>query len=138
MPPKTPGADLLQREQRQRRYSSAAPVSVEFPGVQELILELRFAGSENRSALSPYRQIFQPGMQAYFELPCPSRYCSGGGFDLHDVVADAVARAASDVGGISSGRLQCEGLRRQPGAAADACPVEMLFSISVVKAASGR
>lgn len=87
--------DHPQRERRQRGYAGSTTVSERFTRLRELVFELRFTGADSKPLLSPYKQIHTGDMQAFFELQCPSRECSGGGFDLS---AAAIARRTVTMG----------------------------------------
>lgn len=112
--------DLQQRERRQRGYAASKTVSERFPRLRELVFELRFRAVDNKPLLSPYKQIYTGDMQAFFELQCPSRECTGGGFDLSTVAS----AAACSHDGISRGLLQCRGV-----AQGSACVVELQYEI---------
>lgn len=118
--------DLQLREQRQRNYVSAVTVSTQFPQVATVALELRFTTGDNKPLLSPYSQIYTADMQAFFELQCPSRDCSRGGFDLRT----AVARAVQSRDKQGQGRLQCGGVSSAEVRGAR-CPVELAFDIEI-------
>lgn len=126
--------DLRQREQRQRGYASSQTVSMLFPRVKELTLDLRFTGVHNKLLFSPYKQIYTADMQAFFELQCPSIDCSDGGFDLRL----AVARAAQNPAEIGHGRLACRGVSAAGESKGAACSVEMTFAIEVSVDSEGR
>ena len=110
--------DHQQRERRQRGYACSTTLSERFPRLRELVFELRFTGAGGKPLLSPYKQIYTGDMQAFFELQCPSRDCTGGGFDLNA----AAAHAAGGHEGISRGHLQCRGV-----ALGSACVVELHY-----------
>ena len=112
--------DLQLREQRQRSYAASVTIAEQFPRVRELVLEIRFTGAENKPLLSPYKQLYSGDMRAFFELQCPARDCTGGGFDLSVAAADA-ARSRD---GIKRGTKQCHGVSQ-----GSACPVELHFEI---------
>lgn len=119
--------DLQLREQRQRSYVSSVTVSTKFPRVAAVALELRFTTGADKLLVSPYSQIYTADMQAFFELQCPSRDCSRGGFDLQAAVQSAVS--SRDKWG--QGRLQCNGTAVGGEGRGAPCPVELSFEIAI-------
>lgn len=93
------------REARQRAYLSVPTLAQHLPGVEELVVELRFFLPTGKPHSSPHKWIFLPDMQAFFDLMCPERDCSGGGFDLGPAVATAVRSRGKETTGV----LQCSG-----------------------------
>lgn len=97
--------DVRVREARQRAYLSVPTLAEHLPSVEELVVELRFFLENGKPHSSPHKWIFLPDMQAYFDLMCPERDCSGGGFDL----AAAIRKAARPRDPETEGVLQCGG-----------------------------
>ena len=126
---KSTAADLGLRERRQRAYQAAAVLGDRFPKVSEIVIELRFAEPDGKPLMSPYHRVFAPDMQAFFDVQCPGRECSGGGFDL----SDHVARAVSSSDSAATGTVKCMGRRPRPGADTDRCHLALNFHIAAVK-----
>lgn len=120
--------DLQQREARQQSYLAAPAVSKKFPGVKELVVELRFADPEGKVHPSPHKRKFAPEMQAYFEFQCPLRDCVGGGFNL----TTAIPKALSDRRGTGGGKLSCNGRRDRDGVADHTCRLELQYSVTAL------
>ncbi len=102
-------ADQRLRERRQQQYQAAPTLAQRFPKAGEMAVSLSFRDPDGKTVFSPYRQLYLPQMQAYFEVLCPFRDCSGGGFDLEPLIARHLR------GGDSAPlRLECEGRRSRP------------------------
>ncbi|TJY62801.1 hypothetical protein E4T66_03510 [Sinimarinibacterium sp. CAU 1509] len=93
------------RESRQRAYLSVPTLARQMPSISEIAVELRFMYETGQPFMSPYRQIFVPDMQAYFEFQCPDRDCSGAGFDMTPAISAAVRAGKEEI----SGTLKCRG-----------------------------
>lgn len=109
------------REARQNAYLAVATLAELLPAVDEVGIDLRFVLASGKPHSSPHRWIFVPDMQAFFELMCPERDCSGGGFDLSAGV-DAAAKARDHE---ASGVLVCGGRKgREP------CGLSLHYTVS--------
>lgn len=100
--------DTRVREARQRAYEQADTVARQLPQVAEMSVELRFVQESGQLFASPHTWIFLPDMKAYFELLCPERDCTDGGFDLEPAVRAAIRSKGRDASGV----LQCRGRLR--------------------------
>lgn len=127
-------SDLQLRERRQRDYSSSGTVASRYPGVDQVVLELRFTAADRKPLLSPYKQLYSADMQAFFQLQCPLRSCLGGGFDL----SAAVTQASRDPQHRSRGVLQCRGVATGSDAKGAPCPVEMTYDVALTVHAAAR
>lgn len=109
------------REARQRAYLSVPTLAQQIPGVEEIGVELRFMLATGQPHSSPHKRIFTPDMQAFFDLHCPDRDCTGGGFDLGPAIQAAVRARNPE----TSGTLQCQGVKaRAP------CGVSLNYSVT--------
>lgn len=99
--------DPRAREARQLAYEAVPTLSQRHPKVAEIGMSLQFTLPDGKPHSSPHRRLFMPDMQAFFDVQCPDRDCSSGGFDLSTAV-DAVVHSKTHE---SSGRLQCKGTR---------------------------
>ena len=110
------------REARQNAYLAVPTLAELLPDVEEVSFDLRFVLTSGKPHSSPHRWIFVPDMQAYFNLMCPERDCSGGGFDL----AAAVQAAARAKGHEAAGTLTCGGKKgREP------CGLALHYTVDV-------
>jgi hypothetical protein len=66
-------------------------------------------------------------MQAYFEIECPLRDCTGGGFDL----TAPVGRFLSDRRAETSGKASCSGDRKRDGVADHRCNLQVTYQLKV-------
>lgn len=119
--------DAQRRLQRQQAYESVTTLSALWPELAEVAIKLHFTAAAGASPPMPYRQIFLPDMQAYFEFLCPNRSCSDGGFDLQREIERARNRRATE----SSGVLECHGQQRVVGGSEPCCPVRLNFAIEL-------
>jgi len=94
-----------QREHRRRSYMNAASLRDQFPHVEQVVLELSFIDHSGHGTYSAQTLTFSPGAHAFFDIPCPSSMCTGGGFDLRSVISRLVARGGSE----TTGKLDCMG-----------------------------
>lgn len=99
--------DLRAREARQLAYEATSTLRQRHPGVAEIGMSLQFTLPDGKPHSSPHRRLFMPDMQAFFDVQCPDRDCSNGGFDLNGMVDSAVRSKSHE----SSGRLECKGTR---------------------------
>lgn len=103
--------DARLREARQRAYLAAPTIAELFPTIDEVTVDLQFVLAGGKPHSSPYSRLFVPDMQAYFELHCPDRECTGGGFDLEPGIRATVNGRGSE----KSGSLSCQGHKgREP------------------------
>ncbi len=121
--------DHQQREQRQRTYQAVATVAKQFPAVSEIAVELRFADQDGKRMASPYKRIFAPAMQAFFDFPCPIKECVGGGFNLSADIPAAVASKTE----VTTGSHSCQGRRPRPEAKDARCLLELKYEVVVGK-----
>ena len=94
-----------EHEHRRQAYMSAPALREQFPHVEQIVLELAFTDQGGLNSYSAQVHTFSPAATAYFEFPCPSSVCTGGGFDLSRVVSSLIARGGKE----TSGRLDCQG-----------------------------
>jgi hypothetical protein len=120
--------DLREREQRQRTYLAAPTVAKQFPALEELAVNMSFFDPEGKVHPSPSRRLFAPSMQAFFEFQCPMHDCSGGGFNMRDLVP----RALTGKKPVTSGQLQCAGKRPRIGAGTSPCLLELNYEVVAV------
>ena len=119
--------DVRERERRQRAYSSVPTVAGQFPGVEELTVEMRFTDPDRKLTPSPHRRLFVPAMQAFFNFQCPLKDCVDGGFDLTEAVPEALSRKKSRA---TSGKLNCQGKRKRATAGETRCMLELDYQVS--------
>ena len=74
--------DERERDLRQRAYLAAPLLAKQFPAVQELAVRMKFNDPEGKEKPQPYARVFSPDMRAFFQVQCPLRNCTEGGFDL--------------------------------------------------------
>lgn len=115
--------DTRIREARQRAYEQADTVASRLPQVAELSVDLRFVLESGQPFASPHKWIFLPDMKAYFQLLCPDRDCSDGGFDLEPAIRAAIRSKGRDVSGV----LACRG--RQRGS--NPCGIALHYTIDM-------
>ncbi|MDE2148999.1 MAG: hypothetical protein KGJ55_03995 [Gammaproteobacteria bacterium] len=120
--------DPRAREAQQRAYLAVPTLAEQFPGVDEVSVELRFMLPGGQPHSSPHKRIFLPDMQAFFGIQCPDRDCSGGGFDL----GSAIKAAARSKRRGASGSLQCQGVK-----AGDPCSVSLNYSVAIRRGGAG-
>jgi hypothetical protein len=114
--------DPRAREARQTAYESTTTLAQRHPKVAEIGVELQFTLPGGKPHSSPHRRLFMPDMQAFFNVQCPDRDCSDGGFDLEPSVDNAVRSR----NGRFVGQLACRGKRnREP------CGISLDYSIDV-------
>jgi hypothetical protein len=93
------------REDRRRAFLNTRTLREESPHVEQVIVELSFVDHSGMAHYSPQTHTFRPAAAAFFEFPCPSSVCTGGGFDLGRVVSSLIARGGQEASGI----LDCLG-----------------------------
>jgi len=99
------GGDSGDRLARQRAYAASPSIEALYPHLADVALELHFLFDTGIPYASPYKRLFVPAMQAFFEVSCPDRNCIGGGFSLFDAVARAAATPDRDL----TTQLRCTG-----------------------------
>ena len=80
MSEKLPDRHRHAREERRRAYLSAPTLRDQFPNVEQVVLQLSFTDYSGMSQYSAQTHTFSPAATAFFEIPCPSTVCTGGGF----------------------------------------------------------
>jgi hypothetical protein len=116
-----------EREQRRRAYLNTRPLREEFPRMEQLTLELRFSDASGLSSYSAQTHTLAPAATAFFEFPCPSAVCMGGGFDLGDVIWRLSTRAGHE----TSGRLDCQGRDSTDERDPHYCPLRLHYRVTV-------
>ncbi len=114
--------DPRAREARQAAYESTPTLAERHPKVAEVGVSLQFTLPDGKPHSSPHRRLFMPDMQAFFDMQCPDRDCSNGGFDLEAAIDTAVRSRSRE----SSGRLDCKGKRNR-----DACGIALDYNVAV-------
>lgn len=121
-----------QREARQALIN-AAPLVSDYPGIDEVHVELKFSDPEGKQQPSPRGVSFAPHMRAYFNFSCPMRDCTGGGFDANADLQHAMAKRRNG----HSGGLACGGNRPRSGMKNIRCNIELRYIISIRMAKAG-
>jgi hypothetical protein len=98
--------------------------------MEQLTLQLVFTDASGLSSYSPEMRTFAPAATAFFEIPCPSAMCMGGGFDLGSVIWKLSTRAAHE----SSGRLDCQGRDSTDERDPHYCPLQLHYRVTVAYA----
>jgi len=93
------------QEDRRRAILSSRTLREVSPQVEQVLVELSFVDQSEMEHYSPQTHTFHPAATAFFEFPCPSSVCTGGGFDLGRVVSSLIARGGQQTSGI----LDCMG-----------------------------
>jgi len=115
-----------ERERREEARLNAPRISDRFPKAGRFAIAMSFRDPSGTAQPSPMRHIFGPSMQAYFEVRCPLRDCSGGGFELTPFVVAMLSRR----GEARSGQSYCEGSRGHQGA----CGLELTYTLTMLDA----
>jgi len=120
------GAAMRQDQSAQlRRDQDAAPkLSVMFPAVQQLRIELSFEGGGATTPV-PQARILHPPARAHFSFPCPYGDCDGR-FEL----AAAVHAAVADPSHRFEGVLECAGSRASDIASKSPCQLRLHFTLT--------
>jgi hypothetical protein len=116
-----------EREQRRLAYLSTRPLREEFPRMEQLTLELSFSDANGLSSYSAQTHTFAPAATAFFDIPCPSSMCMGGGFDLGSVIWRLSTRAGHE----TSGRLDCQGRDSTDERDPHYCPLQLHYRVTV-------
>lgn len=117
-------ADVIVREHRQRAYLAAPSIAARFPDAGPFAIELEFHDPTGALRPSPFRRIFAPSMQAFFEQPCPIHECGGGGYDL----GEEISAMLTDKRRSRTGVARCAGSRAQKNGG-DRCGLELRFRL---------
>ncbi len=112
--------DLRTREARQVAYLATPRLAELHPRTEEISAELSFKLADGKKT-PPHRRLFMPDMQAYFDMQCPDRNCSNGGFDLTAAVAKAVRDKTHETAGV----LLCAGSRER-----ETCGIQLDYQIT--------
>jgi hypothetical protein len=120
-------ATQLRLDQLRRDRASAVSLRVAFPAIQQLCVELKFAGN---SANVPGSQshILHPPARAFFVYPCPYSNCDGL-FDLNH----AVSAALDDPSHRTEGVLECAGVRAQKLDLKHPCQLRLVYTITATR-----
>jgi hypothetical protein len=111
---------------RLRRDRAAAPqLRSAFPTVQQLRLELKFAGTTTNIPASQ-SHVLHPPARAFFAFPCPYADCDGQ-FDLTGVVSPLLADRLSE----AEGALECQGHRPDRLATRASCQLHLNYEFIV-------
>jgi hypothetical protein len=121
---RTVDARELRAEQLRRARAASQSVRVAFPTIQQLRLELKFAGA---TANSPGSQshVLHPPARAFFTFPCPYANCDG----QYDLTA-AVNAALDDPAYRAEGMLECRGLRAQKYDSKQPCQLHLIYTVT--------
>jgi hypothetical protein len=111
-------------EQYRRNRASAQVLRAAFPTVQQLRIELKFAGPTATAPTAQSHLLFPPA-RAFFAFPCPYADCDGQ-FDLGNAVKSALADATRAADGV----LECGGLRARDHALKQPCRLQLLYEVT--------
>lgn len=110
-------------DQLRRARGASASLRVAFPTVQQLRLELQFAGGHaNPPGSQSY--VLHPPALAFFTYPCPYANCDGQ-FEL----SHAVNSALDDPSLRTEGMLDCAGQRAQKHDSRHPCQLRLHYTI---------
>ena len=125
--PSSAAAAREERAGRLRRDRAAAQtVRAAFPSVQQLRLDMEFAGAA-ANIPTPQSHVLHPPARAYFTFPCPYADCDGQ-FDLTDAVNAALADRSHQAAGVS----QCPGTRGGERASRQPCLLRLVHRITAI------
>lgn len=116
--------DSARRERREQSRAAAPSIAARFPHAGRFAVELEFRDPAGALTPSPFRQLYEPSMQAYFDLRCPVHECSGGGFELHEAISAMLANRRLARRGVAS----CQGMRVH-GGALRTCGLEVSYAL---------
>jgi hypothetical protein len=119
-----------EREERHRAYLNTGLLRDEFPRIEQLTLQLVFTDASGMSSYSSQMRSFAPAAIAFFEIPCPSAACMGGGFNLGSVIWKLSGRAGHE----TAGRLDCQGRDSTDERDPHYCPVQLHYRVTVAYA----
>lgn len=117
--------DQRERDLRHRAYLAAPLLAEQFPAVRELAVRMKFNDPEGKEKPQPSARVFSPDMRAFFQLQCPLRDCTGGGFDLTSAVPVALKGSRP----VTRGSFTCEGRRKRHSAGISRCGLAMEFEV---------
>lgn len=117
--------DFAERDRRQQCYVSAGSIGAKFPKAGKFAVELSFTDPAGALRPSSYRQLYEPTMQAYFELRCPLHECMGGGFDVNTQIASMLANPSLS----RTGTAACAGSRVAAGVK-QRCNLQLKFVVA--------
>ena len=122
----------LRADQLRRARAASLSLRVAFPTVQQLRLELKFAGA---TANSPGSQshVLHPPARAFFTFPCPYANCDG----QYDLTA-AVNAALEDPAYQAAGMLECHGLRARKYDSKEPCQLHLIYTVTATHPAKPR
>jgi len=108
-----------------RRDQQAAPkLSVMFPAVEQLRIELSFEGGGATTPV-PQSRILHPPARAHFSFPCPYGDCDGR-FELAAAVHAAVEGPSHRLEGV----LECTGSRASDVGSKSPCRLLLHFTLT--------
>jgi len=113
-----------QREARQL-LANATPLIGTFKGVEEVGVELNFADPEGKQQPSPRGTTYTSDMHAYFHFTCPMRDCTGGGYEAHADLLQALSQHRDG----HTGTLVCQGVRPRNGLKDVRCNIELRYTL---------
>jgi len=111
-------------DQLRRDRATASVLRVAFPAVQQLRIELKFAGPGS-SVPTPQSHVLYPPARAFFEYPCPYSDCDGQ-FDLAGAVKAALTDPAHRVEGV----LTCQGSRGHERTSKLPCQLQLVYEVT--------
>lgn len=111
-------------EQWRRDRATAQPLRAEFPDVQQLRIELKFAGPGSTTP-TPQSHVMYPPASAFFEYLCPYADCDGH-FDL----GGAVEAAMADATHTAEGMLECRGSRARDHSSKQPCLLQLAYKVT--------
>jgi hypothetical protein len=113
---------LSERNQRDEAWTNAPTIRDRFPRARRFAIAMTFRDPGGAAQPSPMRQLYEPSMRALFELRCPLRDCTGGGFDLNAPITSMLSSDRQP----RSGRAACRGSRGRTGGE---CQLELSYSL---------
>ena len=124
--PRNMDAHTLRMERLRRDRAASQSLRVAFPAIQQLRLELQFAGATTNSPGSQ-SHVMHPPARAFFMFPCPYANCDGQ-YDL----SAAVHAALDDPAFRTEGSLECRGLRAQKYDSKQPCELHLLYTVTAM------
>jgi hypothetical protein len=106
------------RQQESQRISESGSLSARFPKLKSLKAELTYhpPGGVGQSAQIKYA-VNLDHAKAVFRFDCLNKECVGGGFDLSDLLAGAVAERRKAL----NGEMHCQGWRDKDSVNTNQC-----------------
>jgi hypothetical protein len=111
-------------EQLRRDRASAPTLRATFPTIDQLRIELKFAGPSANTPATQLHLLYPPA-RAFFGYPCPYSDCDGH-FDLGDAIKGALAHKSN----VSTGVLECGGLRARDYASKQPCLLQIHYEVT--------